>query len=150
MWIEVSTLNEKNSLEKICSKGFEIPRNGMLFTAGDIRLDKGKLRNSEKLEFLLVKLSLGNSFCVEEKDYKASKMPSPPNGFDSLFLFKPKGEDEGFEYRYVVFQGHQALPCYLVHMELDKLKETMSKVCLCTEKAADLRALRKLQSFHLL
>ena len=79
----------------------------MTFSAGDLSIDRGKMRNSDKLEFLLVKLAVGESFCVEEQEYLSQPISSPPEGFDSLYLYSPKEKDEGYSYKYVVFESHQ-------------------------------------------
>jgi hypothetical protein len=50
-------LDENNRVEKVCSKGFEFPPNGLLFPTGHIKLAEGNIARGRIYEFFLLKIA---------------------------------------------------------------------------------------------
>lgn len=56
-WLESANLDENNRVEKVCSKGFEFPQNGLLFPTGHIKLSEGSIARGKIYEFFLLKIA---------------------------------------------------------------------------------------------
>jgi hypothetical protein len=126
-WVDVSKLSPDNRIEEICARGFSIPSSGLHFQVGSLKLDS-QLAYNRTYEFMLVKIVVGKSF-ITNLDYLHGKKVSCPKGYNSNYLYT--SEANGYYHNYLIFDGAQVLPKYLVHFELDPNLEEGIQVQLC-------------------
>jgi hypothetical protein len=96
-------------MERICSRGFDFPANGLLFPTGHITLSQPFLKN-RTYEVLLVKLAVGKSYPLGSKKYAKSKLRIP-YGFDSIYIYNEEEDNtvEQFKHDYILFDNEQVM-----------------------------------------
>lgn len=127
-WLSSSSFEESNRLEDVCTQGFKMPRNGLVFTSGTIKMpSESSFSYGRTYEFMFVKLAVGRPFFTTVDQLGFGR---PPN-YDSLYLFKPEDEGATYQHDYLLFDTNQALPCFIVHFELDPSREEALAVKMC-------------------
>lgn len=71
-WLESTALDENNRMEKVCSKGFEFPPQGLKFPTGHIKLQEN-IQPNRVYELLLMKVAVGKSYCLPDKSSMKDK-----------------------------------------------------------------------------
>ena len=126
-WVDSSKLNEDNRIEEICSKGFNIPAAGLVFSVGSLKTES-PLAFGRTYEFMLVKIAVGKSYTVNLDSIEGGKI-STPRGFDSVYLYS--SSPNTYTHNYLMNDSAQILPSFLVHFELDPSLEEGIHVQLC-------------------
>lgn len=130
-WVDINTLEGDNSVQDVCRRGFFAPstRSGLMFTVGSLPLAPST--KPQQHQFLLCSVGVGRSHVLDahsEVTTGSSSQAPPrvlPAGYDSLYYHT--GDDaarEGesgapYSHRYIVLNGSQALPKYVIHFTLE-------------------------------
>lgn len=115
-WVDVNAMEDVNSIQEVCQRGFRVSESGLLFNVGNVNFgDSAQTQH----QFLLCSVAVGKSFVLDGPEAER-KLPA---GYDSLYVHDPAGEGSpdgpGYAHKYVVFDGAQSLPRYVVHFTFD-------------------------------
>eukprot|EP01112_Ceratiomyxa_fruticulosa_P001217 TRINITY_DN1121_c0_g2_i1.p1 TRINITY_DN1121_c0_g2~~TRINITY_DN1121_c0_g2_i1.p1 ORF type:complete len:764 (-),score=147.66 TRINITY_DN1121_c0_g2_i1:176-2467(-) len=140
-WVEAARLHDHNSVADLAQRGFKFPPQGMVFPTGSIllkSLQKGGLRGKRTYEFVLCKIGVGRSYCIE--DSAPTTKPFIPEGYDSLYLHKseeilereyPELKNSKYYHEYVLVDPAQVLPAFLVQFQYDPDEDESRKIPIC-------------------
>lgn len=128
-WIDLSALQSPNGEEEVLRRGFQFGNNaGGRFSVGKIQMDAQQEQASEKIikRFLLCKVAIGRAYYAAEDFAKVAPIP---DGYDSFCLenLDQEEKEEAAACNYVVKDGAQVLPTYLVTFEYDPQQEIRSR-----------------------
>jgi hypothetical protein len=159
-WVDTARLTSVNAASSVFQNGFTVPPQGMMFPIGTpqvsppVSVTPGLV---PKFEFLLCRVVIGRSYCTNDA---ASLMEGGqlviPDGYDSLYLVRgdnsnaadisatPKSMNQAEAqtpknyHEYVVLEGAQVIPCFLVHFTYDPSQDSaQQEVCEnCDRRAA--------------
>ena len=117
-WVDAEGLTgTANSLEAVCTSGFQFPASGQgaVFSTG--RIDVPEPAVGRTYTFLLCKIAVGKSVVIESESTDAVL----PRGADSLCVARSaEDEDRGYYYEYVLMDSSQVLPYAVVSFQLGK------------------------------
>jgi len=128
-WVNLSHLGEENRLEDTCKRGFKIPKPGLVFTTGSIKLPEDTYGYSKTYEYLFCKVAVGKSYCVNMETLEGEL--AVPEGYESILLYNSSQDDNTYNYSYLITHSEQILPCFLVQFELDPSLEEGLETMLC-------------------
>eukprot|EP00742_Colponemidia_sp_Colp-10_P004319 GILJ01004608.1.p1 GENE.GILJ01004608.1~~GILJ01004608.1.p1 ORF type:complete len:562 (-),score=83.28 GILJ01004608.1:168-1853(-) len=155
-WVDVTRLGEDNGVQEVCQRGFKFPPSGLLFSSGNVSVNSHgeDSRNTEvnqllsrvrlgaggrrPFEYLLCKIGVGRSYCLEESTPPTDKIAIPP-GYESIYLHRAENETgaegevvgKSYKHDYILFDSPQVLPCFLVNFEYDPAMEEKMKAPRC-------------------
>jgi hypothetical protein len=140
-WVDLASLQAPNTEEDVLRRGFQFPASTASqstegrFSVGRLPLacngdeERGKIVK----RLLLCKLAIGRAYYAAE-DF--AKVAPTPDGYDSFYLEKEinnaanpngSGNNAGAMEEYVVKDGAQVLPTFLVTVEFDPQQEQRSR-----------------------
>jgi hypothetical protein len=129
-WIDLTALSSPNSEEEVLKRGFQFGANsgGGKFFVGRIQTTPSENTKIIK-RFLLCKVAIGRAYYAAE-DY--AKVAPMPDGYDSFFLENLENPDKespinNLTSNYIVKDGSQVLPTFLVTFEYDPQLEQRSR-----------------------
>ena len=125
-WIDLSALQSPNGEEEVLRRGFQFGNNaGGLFSVGRIQLDQQQPGEKIVKRFLLCKVAIGRAYYAAE-DF--AKVAPVPDSYDSFCLENMTEEkEEQARADYIVKDGAQVLPTFLVTFEYDPQLEVRSR-----------------------
>lgn len=129
-WVDLSTLGEAGCEEDVIRSGFQqLGSSGLKFSVGQIKPDDGEEKAITK-KFLLCKVAIGRAYNSTE-DF--AKIATIPDGYDSFVIDKQQKpgccSENGAPTcnEYIVKDGAQILPTFVVSVEYDPQQERRSR-----------------------
>jgi hypothetical protein len=157
-WKNFRTQDDKNSITKLRSRGFEVPKDGMDFIVGSLYDENSDEAMEGESTYILCKIIIGRSYCkiIREKDENSKYAMenafknNKPAGYDSI-LFCPsdansnKSTKMGWgitkSFRYRIYDSVNILPIYWVqfnHIDITSPVYSTKHMCgECQYKEAD-------------
>jgi len=141
-WLDINRLNESNSPDKVCQRGFEFSSGGLIFPTGHITLDQDNYKTKNRVhELFVVRAAVGRPYSVAQKNLdRIRDKRKLPQGFDSVYiLYEDEDEPQVYKNDYIIYENSQVLPMYVIHFEFDpkKEEELSAPICdLCQENQA--------------
>ena len=128
-FVDTAELDKNTNLESIIKEGFEIPPDGRVFSTGLFKLSKS---GASSYRVLLCKTAVGKSLCyphLKDIDEDPVKPKMMKENFDSVYLkYDDEESNNIYRYEYIVYEGSQVHPEYLIDFIFDDSRESNSRV----------------------